>query len=505
MSTLENHFPAPLEAFKSNVTLSTLGVLLVAVLWTLGRSAASGRREWIRVGLAPGLFGRNKKAAVQDFQQNGRALVRDGYNRNKGKNFVIYTAEKDQLIIAPKFLPEIRMLPETKISHAQVLMDYWVGEHIGADIAMGGAQHIDAVRGPLTRSLKTTVPMMHREYRRTSEFLFSQIPKDTKEMSVYQFCYATVSSMTSTVFIGEELTHAGGWGNIVMEYFPEAWRIRNALKPWPYALRPLVKPFVVKDNKLEDILAKAEQYLDEPIKKRRSPDNEDVDILKFLAEYNESPRKVALQVVGIITGALNTSTHALMEAIYHLCAHPEYIPDIRAEARAALASENMQWTYEVSKKLHLLDSFLKESLRVFAPEGLAITRKATSSFGLSDGTWVPKGTYIAVAGEAMSRDPDFYPNPETFDGRRFLGPDGLPLSPDREFHGIEPGNGMWGSGRLTCPGRHYASALSKIIVAGLLLKYDISLPKGQKLKPGTEMDANLMPDMTQMIVLTEIE
>ncbi|KAK6853648.1 cytochrome P450 monooxygenase SirB-like [Apiospora arundinis] len=322
MSTLENHLPAPLEAFKSNVTLSTLGVLLVAVLWTLGRSAASGRREWIRVGLAPGLFGRNKKAAVQDFQQNGRALVRDGYNRNKGKNFVIYTAEKDQLIIAPKFLPEIRMLPETKISHAQVLMDYWVGEHIGADIAMGGAQHIDAVRGPLTRSLKTTVPMMHREYRRTSEFLFSQIPKDTKEMSVYQFCYATVSSMTSTVFIGEELTHAGGWGNIVMEYFPEAWRIRNALKPWPYALRPLVKPFVVKDNKLEDILAKAEQYLDEPIKKRRSPDNEDVDILKFLAEYNESPRKVALQVVGIITGALNTSTHALMEAIYHLCAHP---------------------------------------------------------------------------------------------------------------------------------------------------------------------------------------
>lgn len=45
------------------------------------------------------------------------------------------------------------MLPETKLSHAHVLMDYWVGEHIGAEIALGGAQHIDAVRGPLTRSL----------------------------------------------------------------------------------------------------------------------------------------------------------------------------------------------------------------------------------------------------------------------------------------------------------------------------------------------------------------
>lgn len=45
------------------------------------------------------------------------------------------------------------MLPESKLSHAQVLMDYWVGEHIGAELAMTGHQHIDAVRGPLTRSL----------------------------------------------------------------------------------------------------------------------------------------------------------------------------------------------------------------------------------------------------------------------------------------------------------------------------------------------------------------
>jgi hypothetical protein len=66
---------------------------------------------------------------------------------------------------------------------------------------------------------------------------------------------------------------------------------------------------------------------------------------------------------------LNTSTFALTQAIYDLCAHPEYIADIRAEARAALASENMQWTLETCKKLHLLDSFLKESLRLFAPEG----------------------------------------------------------------------------------------------------------------------------------------
>ena len=135
---------------------------------------------------------------------------------------------------------------------------------------------------------------------------------------------------------------------------------------------------------------------------------------------------------------------------------------------------------------------------------MAVTRVATSSFGLSDGTWIPKGTYIAVAGEGMALDPAFYKDPEKFDGRRFLNADGLPLSPEQQFHGIEAGNGMWGSGRLTCPGRHYASALSKIIIANLLLKYNISFPGDQKEKrPGTEDDSNLLPDITQTIVLEE--
>lgn len=190
----------------------------------------------------------------------------------------------------------------------------------------------------------------------------------------------------------------------------------------------------------------------------------------------------------------------------------------------ALASEGGQWTLGTTKKLHLLDSFLKESLRLLAPEGrkyhgqsletpkgligiiiaVAVTRVTTSSFGLSDGTWIPKGTYLAVAGQAMALDPEFYKDPEMFNGRRFLNADGLPISPELAFHAIEPGNGMWGAGRLTCPGRHYASALSKLVVANLVLKYDIAFPDGQTEGPaGTEDDANYLPNMTQNIVLTE--
>ena len=106
----------------------------------------------------------------------------------------------------------------------------------------------------------------------------------------------------------------------------------------------------------------------------------------------------------------------------------------------------------------------------------------------------------------MALDSEFYDEPEKFNGRRFLDNKGKPISPDREFSGIGPGNGMWGAGRLTCPGRHYASALSKMIIANLLLKYDISFPEGQMgPPPQTEDDSNILPDMTQVIILKERE
>ena len=69
-----------------------------------------------------------------------------------------------------------------------------------------------------------------------------------------------------------------------------------------------------------------------------------------------------------------------MQAVFDLCAYPEYITDLRAEATAALDSEGGQWTYGAIKKLHLLDSFMKESLRLFAPDGSTLLSPPISMY-----------------------------------------------------------------------------------------------------------------------------
>ena len=55
---------------------------------------------------------------------------------------------------------------------------------------------------------------------------------------------------------------------------------------------------------------------------------------------------------------------ATVHLLYDLCARPEYIKPLRAEAQAALSESNGVWELETIKKLHRLDSFLKESQRL---------------------------------------------------------------------------------------------------------------------------------------------
>lgn len=55
---------------------------------------------------------------------------------------------------------------------------------------------------------------------------------------------------------------------------------------------------------------------------------------------------------------------AATHALFDLCAMPEYVGALRAEAQSALAESGGVWQYSTIKNLRQLDSFLKESQRV---------------------------------------------------------------------------------------------------------------------------------------------
>lgn len=102
-----------------------------------------------------------------------------------------------------------------------------------------------------------------------------------------------------------------------------------------------------------------------------------------------------------------------------------------------------------------------------------MNRHANQKIELSDGTVIPKGADILIANFSMY-DADSYSDPATFDPYRFLrrreagDSSALFINPSPEHLGF-------GFGKHSCPGRFFVANEIKILLAHMLLKYDMQL------------------------------
>jgi cytochrome P450 len=78
---------------------------------------------------------------------------------------------------------------------------------------------------------------------------------------------------------------------------------------------------------------------------------------------------------------------------------------------------------------------------------------------------------------------EHFPSPNEFSGFRFVDPTLLPETEKKAAQQPKPSKLtdidysylMWGTGRMACPGRFYASAFMKVVVAQMLMEYDFKL------------------------------
>ena len=59
----------------------------------------------------------------------------------------------ERLVIPPKFFHELRMLPDTKLSHSIALVEKHLGWYSGVDTILESRQHSDVCRVQLTQNL----------------------------------------------------------------------------------------------------------------------------------------------------------------------------------------------------------------------------------------------------------------------------------------------------------------------------------------------------------------
>jgi cytochrome P450 len=110
----------------------------------------------------------------------------------------------------------------------------------------------------------------------------------------------------------------------------------------------------------------------------------------------------------------------------------------------------------------------------------SFTRKTAKDLTLSDGTFLPKNTYLLAPSLAISADPTIYPNADTFDGLRFYNLRQESPQNEHKYQLTTTDKHMmhFGAGRHACPGRWFASAELKLILVNLILQYDMKTKDG---------------------------
>ena len=101
------------------------------------------------------------------------------------------------------------------------------------------------------------------------------------------------------------------------------------------------------------------------------------------------------------------------------------------------------------------------------------------------GTLIPKGTFLNVATHDAHFDPDTYPDPTTFDGFRFYKLKSQAVGNERYFDVTTTSTKSlsFGTGVHACPGRFFAANELKLMLAHVVLNYDIKFENGGVVRP----------------------
>jgi cytochrome P450 len=234
-------------------------------------------------------------------------------------------------------------------------------------------------------------------------------------------------------------------------------------------------------------------------------------ILRFAQK--ERPHELNLQDISTRTVVTNfesfqqTATAPTNLLLNVLDSNAEYntISILRAEISQVLHQFGGVWSRAAIAKMIRTDSVLRETLRVNAFGARNMLRKVmVNGLQTEDGILLPKGCDVSILSFSIHNDGDLFDDPFKFDPFRYsrirevslLSPkDQNTPVPKLGFISTGPQVLPFGHGKHACPGRYLVDFELKMILAYILLNYDIEFQeeyRGKK-RPASWMAELLMP------------
>ncbi|KAI0804677.1 cytochrome P450 [Irpex lacteus] len=418
------------------------------------------------------------------FYVNPNKLLEEGYANYHGAAFKIPFLNSWHVVVpGSKLIDELRQAKDGELSMLQAVVETMQLQHtMGDEATKTPANHTSIVRNELTRNINNVLPDIHDELEQCFPEIIP-LTDEWKSITAMGKILQIVARVNGRVSVGVPACRDEEYLNVSITYTTKVVIYGRLLAMIPSFLRGIAaKNMAFRQQSIDVVLKHVGPVIEERHRNMEIFGKDWVgkpnDMLQWLLDSpnteTDSISSLAQRLLILSFVSIHTTSMALTNALYRLALNPEYLHPLRDEAASAIAEWG--WTKAGIQKMRNADSFLKECQRLHGFESLNMERLALEDFTFKDGTVIPKGAFVSVAQRIAHTDPDYYDNPLTFDPWRFS-------KGSEEEGGVAQQTATkasleyvsFGLGKHACPGRFFAMAELKAILAWLVLHYDVKM------------------------------
>lgn len=427
------------------------------------------------------------------FLFNGIDELAKARRSSKGKPFRLLTNSREIIVLPPSYADFL--VTEDRLSFAKYFADEFDG-----DGKTPGLEPYTLIADPCKRVSKLVKKRLTRPLNTLPATMSSEASfainlnlggrLDWQEITIHQSLLDVIARMISRLFWnGDEVCRNERWLKIMKDWSVNSVMAAFMINMAPAFVRPLIRRFSSRVHQARDDYQAARDFIEPLIKARRATRDQACaagqeppafnDVVDWIDSENEELAcdPVALQMV-LNVAAVHTTAALVTNTLVFLASDPSTLAPLRQELVMELQKGGCQTV--ALNNLKLMDSAMKECLRLKPPGVFGMHRAALQDMKLPSGLDVHKGDRVFVDIPHM-RDPKIYESPDTFDMYRFLR---MRSDSDQAIKAplvhTSPEYLAFGHGTQACPGRFFAAILSKIVLSHLLLKYDWQLAPGSE-------------------------
>ncbi|XP_019196630.1 PREDICTED: cytochrome P450 83B1-like [Ipomoea nil] len=214
-----------------------------------------------------------------------------------------------------------------------------------------------------------------------------------------------------------------------------------------------------------------------------------IDILLGLMEENSSLVNLTWDhikavLMNVFVGGTDTSAVVIIWAMTALMKDPRVMNKVQKEIRELIGEKAGKVYEDDIKQLPYFRAVIKETLRLYTPIPLLVTREIISKCTIDEYEIKPK-MIVVINAWAIARDPEYWKAPEEFYPERFL-------DCNIDYKGQNFELIPFGAGRRMCPGMALGLVVAELALANLLYAFDWELPSWMKKE---DIDTESLPGL----------